>query len=147
MANLALQPRSIFLLITLFVLTPSAFCDAILSADHPGNWTAEQLAQPIAAHTLHNGRHSSVHRIRLRAKEPPHVHDHHDLTVFVLSGDSVMHLANGEHPMHAGDFVHIPAGTPHWAENTDPEASEVMAVFSPPFDGKDRRAVDWPPQP
>ena len=79
----------------------------------------------------------------MRGQEFPHFHDHHDLSVSVLSGKGIVHFKDHDVVITPGDVIFIPRGTFHWAENTDPDASVVFAVFSPPFDGKDkRRAVE-----
>ena len=105
-------------------------------------WTAEERQKEVAVRTLRKTSGASHHLIRLRTAEKPHVHDHHDLTVFVLAGKGRMHLAGRSTVVHPGDVIEIPRGTVHWAENLDTAASEVYAVFNPPFDGKDRRFVN-----
>ncbi len=105
-------------------------------------WTEDEIKKDIAIRHLHRGTDSSTHLIRLKGKEFPHFHDHHDLTVAVISGTSVIHFEDHEVSLLPGDVIHIPKGTFHWGENTDPVASVVFAVFSPAFDGKDRRKAE-----
>ena len=95
-------------------------------------WTAAEQQKAIAIQ----------HLIRLKGKELPHYHDKHDLNVSLLSGNSIIHFKGHEVRMKPGDVVFIPQGTYHWAENTDPVASVVFAVFSPAFDGKDKRLAE-----
>lgn len=47
-------------------------------------WSDEEKAKPIAIHHLSRNELSSSHLIRLKGSEPPHYHDHHNLTVTVL---------------------------------------------------------------
>jgi quercetin dioxygenase-like cupin family protein len=87
---------------------------------------------------------ASHHQVWLRTAEKPHIHDFHDLTAIMMQGTGRIHFSNRSYLMNPGDLVYIPRGTFHWAENLDPEASEIYVIFTPPFDGKDRRMVDVP---
>lgn len=109
------------------------------------NWTPEQLAAPIAAqplpaeaHTENAGNHTQL-VIRLMGSEPPHYHDKHDLFVEVLQGTSVVHFEDRTQELQAGDTLLIKKGTYHWAENTGPDPSVVIATFSPKMNEKDFR--------
>ena len=104
-------------------------------------WTVEERGKDLVVRNLRRTQEASFHLIRLRTAEPPHVHDRHDLTVFMLTGAGLIHLAGRVEQVGPGDVIEIPRGVEHWAENRDPQASEVYAVFTPPFDGKDRRLV------
>lgn len=108
------------------------------------DWSAEECAKPIAVRTVRRSEFASTHLIRLQGAEPPHFHDRHDLAISVLAGHSVLHFAERTVALQAGDTAFIPRGAYHWAENTGPGASIVFAVFSPPFDGKDRRLAEEP---
>ncbi len=105
-------------------------------------WTATELEQNIAIHHLSRNTHSSTHIIRLKNKESPHYHDFHDLNLSVLSGTSIIHFKDHQVELEAGDVIYIPKASYHWAENTSPNASVVFAIFSPAFDGKDKREAD-----
>jgi len=105
-------------------------------------WSEEERAKDIAVRPLQRTEHVSTHLIRLRGSEFPHYHDRHDLIVMVRSGTSVLHFADRDLKLGSGDVAFVPKGALHWAENTDPEASVVLAVFAPPFDGKDRRRAE-----
>ena len=74
-----------------------------------------------------------------------HLHEGHESAVYVLSGDAVMWSGEGlreRHEVHAGDFVYIPAGTPHLPVNasadqpcvallarTDPNEQESVVLL------------------
>ncbi len=105
-------------------------------------WTEDELKKNIAIRHLHRGTAASTHLIRLKGNEFPHYHDRHDLNVSVLSGKSTIHFKDHAVVLVPGDVIFIPKGTFHWAENTDSVASVVFAVFSPAFDGKDRRKAE-----
>lgn len=105
-------------------------------------WTQEEKEQNIAIKHLERNEHMSSHLVRIQGKEPPHVHDHHDMVVTVISGSSVLHLADTNLTLHPGDIIMLSKGEFHWVENIGEDASVAHVVFSPPFDGKDRRIVD-----
>lgn len=102
-------------------------------------WTADELSRDIAVKTLRTTPEASFHLIRLKGAEPPHVHDRHDLTVFILSGTSVVHFKDRAVSIEPGELIDIPRGVWHWAENLGQDPTHAYAVFTPPFDGKDRR--------
>lgn len=101
------------------------------------NWSAEDLQKPIAVRFLRKTPQASFHIIRLKGAEKPHRHVVHDLSVFMISGRARVHLGKLTYEMRAGDVAEIPQGTLHWAESLASEGSEVYAVFTPPYDGKD----------
>jgi mannose-6-phosphate isomerase-like protein (cupin superfamily) len=105
-------------------------------------WTEDELNEGIVIRHLYRGTDASTHLVRLKGNEFPHYHDRHDLNVTVLSGKSIIHFKDHEVSLMPGDVIFIPKGTFHWAENTDPVASVVFVVFSPAFDGKDKRKAD-----
>lgn len=105
------------------------------------DWTEEEKAREIAVRNLWQTSEASAHRIRLAKAEKPHVHEHHDLTVFVLKGSARVFLDGRFVIACAGDVVEIPRGTLHWAQNLEKWPSEVYAVFTPSYDGRDMRIV------
>jgi mannose-6-phosphate isomerase-like protein (cupin superfamily) len=105
-------------------------------------WTPEQLQQDIALQHLKRTDSSSSHYILLNGAERPHYHDKHDLSVTIIKGESTLHFEDRTVILVAGDTAFIPKGTYHWAENSSDEGCEIHAVFSPAFDGKDKRLVN-----
>ena len=92
-------------------------------------WSVEETALPIAARKLAEDERSGHWLVRLTASEKPHTHDA-DLTVFVLSGEAVVHYDGGvSYPSKAGDVVRIPRGMVHWAELAPGAVCEVYAVY------------------
>lgn len=105
-------------------------------------WTAEEQQKDIAIRELSRSASASLHLVRARGAEKPHTHDEHDLVVVLLSGSVRAHLGDQIIDAQAGDTLTIPRGLPHWVENTGADPSLSLAVFSPPFDGKDRRFIE-----
>ena len=102
-------------------------------------WNEVNKQKNIAIHNLDSNNYSSTHLIHLKGSEQPHFHDKHNLTVTIISGESIIHFKDHEVILQKGDIVHIPKGTYHWAENIDSEASVVFANFAPAYRGKDMR--------
>lgn len=106
------------------------------------SWSEAERAQDIAIQSAGRTESTSYHWVLARGAEKPHVHDRSDLTVVVIRGSVRAHLGDRVIDAGPGDVIRIARGTPHWVENVGPEASESLAMFSPPFDGKDRRFLE-----
>ncbi len=102
-------------------------------------WTEEEKQKDFAIRPLHKDVNSSAVVMLMNANEPPHYHDHHDLMATIISGQSAINFKGSKVKLKPGDAVFIPKGTYHWAERLNDEPVVVFAVFSPAFDGKDRR--------
>ena len=113
--------------------------DKILNS---AEWTKEESAQTISNRTLQSTEQASYHLIRLKGAEKPHIHATHDLTVVVIKGEANIHFKTKTVKTKVGDVIRIPRGALHWAENTAKTASEVYAVFTPSYDGKDHVVVE-----
>jgi quercetin dioxygenase-like cupin family protein len=103
------------------------------------SWTQDEMRQDVAVRTVSRLPQASAHLVRLAGSEKPHFHDRTDLIAFVLEGRVRAHLENRVVEAHAGDVVEIPRGTLHWMENADAQPSLAYVVFTPAFDGNDRR--------
>lgn len=84
---------------------------------------------------------SSHHVVALRGREPVHRHDQHDLLVVTLEGHGSMLLGSEERAVGPHSIVYIPRGTVHAMHNLSDGVLYGYAVFTPPFDGKDRVSV------
>ena len=80
----------------------------------------------------------SMHRLEIPpgATARPHLHEHHETAIYVLSGRSEMRYGEGlrEHlEVRAGQFLFIPAGMPHLPSNpSDREACVVVLARTDP---------------
>lgn len=104
-------------------------------------WTEAERAAPMAVRTTRANEWGSYHIALLNAAEKKHVHDRHDLTIVVLSGRVRMHMGDQVSEVGPGAVIEVPHGLDHWAEPVGGSA-EAYLVFTPPFDGEDRRAVE-----
>lgn len=113
-----------------------------LTATVTVEWTDEEKHKEIAVRKLRETPHASYHIIRLNASEKPHIHLNHDLAVFVLAGEAIVHLENKAIKIKPGDVVEIPRGIVHWGEILNNNPCEVYAIFTPAFDGVDHQLVE-----
>jgi quercetin dioxygenase-like cupin family protein len=67
-----------------------------------------------------------------------HYHRARDEINFIVKGEANMTIASQDHLVKAGDLIYIPPGTVHDFAAVGTENFELICVFSPPFDGKDR---------
>ncbi|MBM4363934.1 MAG: cupin domain-containing protein [Deltaproteobacteria bacterium] len=84
---------------------------------------------------------TSHHVVGLRDREPVHRHDTHDLLVVTLEGHGSMLLGSEERVVGPRSVVYVPRGVPHSMRNASGAPLYGYAVFTPPFDGKDRVPV------
>jgi len=66
----------------------------------------------------------------------PHLHEHHETAIYVLEGRAEMRYGDGlrEHlEVRAGEFLFIPAGTPHqpWNPSDSERCTAVLARTDP----------------
>lgn len=62
-----------------------------------------------------------------------HVHQENYESAYVLSGDGLLHVPEGDVTITAGDGVTIPPQTLHGLENTGSEPMRILAVHIPPL--------------
>jgi quercetin dioxygenase-like cupin family protein len=67
-----------------------------------------------------------------------HYHQYRDEITYCIKGQAVMNVSGQESVMKAGDLMYIPALMPHGSEVTGNETLQLISIFAPPFDGKDR---------
>jgi quercetin dioxygenase-like cupin family protein len=67
-----------------------------------------------------------------------HYNRYSDETTYCIKGQAVMNVSGKELVMKAGDLMYIPALMPHGSEVTGNETLQLISVFAPPFNGKDR---------
>ena len=67
-----------------------------------------------------------------------HYHQYSDEITYCIKGQAVMNVSGKELVMKAGDLMYIPALTLHGSEVTGNETLQLISIFTPPFDGKDR---------
>jgi quercetin dioxygenase-like cupin family protein len=67
-----------------------------------------------------------------------HYHRYHDEITYCIKGQAAMNVSGKELMIKVGDLMYIPALTLHGSEVTGNETLQLISIFAPPFDGKDR---------
>jgi quercetin dioxygenase-like cupin family protein len=67
-----------------------------------------------------------------------HYHRYHDEITYCIKGQAAMNVSGKELAIKAGDLMYIPALVLHGSEVTGNETLQLISIFAPPFDGKDR---------
>jgi mannose-6-phosphate isomerase-like protein (cupin superfamily) len=63
----------------------------------------------------------------------PHSHESNFETAYVISGNGVLTLPDGDLPLGPGDGVTVPPQTIHSLRNTGHQPIEILAVHIPPM--------------
>ncbi len=80
-------------------------------------------------------------QIRQGAEIDDHYHKEHDVVLFVKQGSGLVELNGTRHVVREGMVVMIPRLSGHKYINTGNETNITVAMFSPPFDGKDIKVL------
>jgi uncharacterized RmlC-like cupin family protein len=85
-----------------------------------------------------------LHKVTIppRGRAKPHLHERHESAVYVLSGEAGMWYGEGLHEhvwLNAGDFLYIPANTPHLPYN--PSESEPCVGLIARTDPNEQESV------
>ena len=64
------------------------------------------------------------------SRAPEHTHTYEEV-VYILGGNGIVHLDDGEHPIGAGSSVYLPPGAVHCLENRQDQPLELLGVFCP----------------
>lgn len=67
-----------------------------------------------------------------------HYHRYHDEITYCIKGQAAMNVSGKELMVKVGDLMYIPALTLHGSEVTGNDTLQLISIFVPPFDGKDR---------
>lgn len=80
---------------------------------------------------------ASYHLIQIRGSEEHRQHEYHDVAFFLQSGNGLMFLGDKSFRVKQGAVVFIKHGTPYHFMNGGMVPASAIAIYSPPFDGKD----------
>jgi mannose-6-phosphate isomerase-like protein (cupin superfamily) len=123
-----------------------------LAQDPPRAASFDAMIEQAALHPeqnirqllLHQGESMSVHLVRIRDREQPHLHTRYDLTVMLVEGEGTLWLQGEPLKMRGGDVAVISKGTRHHFVNEGSEPASALVVFAPAYDESDREAVEEP---
>ena len=74
--------------------------------------------------------------ITLTESERPHVHDHNDVTAYILKDGATLHFHDKDVPLKAGQLIMIPKKTKHNVSFPKGMIAEAFLIISPKI-GKD----------
>jgi quercetin dioxygenase-like cupin family protein len=88
-------------------------------------------------------RNSSMHLIQIceNGVLDPHYHRRHDKVIYVEKGTSIATVDGSRYLVKPGSILQIPSRTVHALHNTGDETFVAVAIFSPPFDGRDEKFI------
>jgi len=72
-----------------------------------------------------------------------HYHQYSDEITYCIKGQAIINVSGKELVMKAGDLMYILALMLHGSEVTGNETLQLISIFAPPFDGKDRMALRY----
>ena len=76
-------------------------------------------------------------------RAPLHSHTYDEI-VYVIEGDGILHMNDGESPLGPGSCVHPPPLHEHSLENTGAQPMRVLGVFHPAGDPASRASGACP---
>ncbi|GGX76231.1 cupin domain-containing protein [Streptomyces hiroshimensis] len=90
-----------------------------------------------------------LHRLVMPAgtRGRPHLHEGHESAIFIQSGQVEVWHGEGlaEHVvLHAGDYIHIPADTPHMPVNNGSDDMVCLVARTDPDEQEGVRLLDLP---
>jgi len=94
----------------------------------------------VARRPLPAGQHASCAIVRVlpEGRIARHKHVSHDEIIYVTRGKGRLQLGFQSIQVAPGDYIFVPAGTWHAFDNQSQSEVEVLSIFAPAFDGKDR---------
>ena len=96
-------------------------------------WSAEQLAQPDAAHPVSDSESYTCYIARRAEASIMHAHDDHEVTIHVSAGSGTVHFDNwAAQSFGPGDLILVPRGTAHRIELAEGSEALVGFVFIAP---------------
>ena len=65
-----------------------------------------------------------------RGRAPAHTHTYEEV-IYILDGEGIVHVGEGDYPVRAGSCIYLPPGSPHCLENTGAAPLRPLGVFCP----------------
>jgi mannose-6-phosphate isomerase-like protein (cupin superfamily) len=88
---------------------------------------------PIATALVHGDDDVSVSVMKISGPVAMHRHAQSEEVVYLVAGEGVLHLANSQRALRAGDLVVVPRNTPHGFTPTGAEPVVILQTFVPHF--------------
>ncbi len=91
--------------------------------------------------TLYSSNDQSSFVIWVSGNVPPHTHNEHTESVYIIEGTGMMLLGDSTFKLVPGQFIHIPRNTVHAVKASRSNPLKVISIQAPRFTGNDRHAV------
>jgi mannose-6-phosphate isomerase-like protein (cupin superfamily) len=101
-------------------------------------YAAPEPYENIHVQKLDEDERVSTFLIWIKDEVREHHHATHSEVVYIVEGHGSLWLGGVLHPIKAGDYVYIPAGTPHRVRVESDIAMKAISIQTPMFDGSDR---------
>ena len=72
-----------------------------------------------------------------KSRAPFHAHTYEEV-IYILGGEGLVHIEDGDYSIRAGSSIYLPPGTRHCLENTSAETLRLLGVFCPAGSPADR---------
>lgn len=73
-----------------------------------------------------------------KSRAPFHTHTYEEV-IYILGGEGIVHIDDGDFPIRAGSSIYLPPGTPHCLENAGAETLRLLGVFCPAGSPADKK--------
>jgi len=90
---------------------------------------------------LYNSSDQSSFVIWVSGEVPPHTHNEHTESVYIIEGTGIMLLGDNTFNLSPGQFIHIPRNTVHAVKASTDTPLKVISMQAPRFSGNDRHPV------
>ncbi len=85
---------------------------------------------------VRENKNSTYAYITLTESEKPHVHDHNDVTAYILRDGATLHFSDKDVPLKAGQLIMIPKKTKHHVSFPKGMEAKAFLIITPKI-GKD----------
>jgi len=129
--------RLLILFIGSFSISTSAYAQLVPDLIHSKpkeNWENVDI-QKIADDSL-----CTSFSIWIKSGVKHHFHETHTECIYVLEGTGEMELGDSKFTVKAGDFIQVPAKTPHAVVATSP--MHVLSIQTPQWKTDDRKFIE-----
>lgn len=99
--------------------------------------TANKIGHPLVA-----SEHHAIIAAQIRDREKPHLHERHDLIVYLHRGQGKLKTPGHETALDAGDWTTVREGVPHQFVNTGDQPARAIVIRTPNPEGRDYRRLD-----
>lgn len=87
--------------------------------------------QNIITHPLIKSNSREILAVQIRDREQPHLHENHDLTVYLYRSKGALRSPGDSIPMQAGDWISIERNLPHQFITRGSKPAQALVIRTP----------------